>query len=131
MGILGDDEKVICLRNDYASNTMNGTLWKVKNSRLIDYNVIMNLENEEGDKATSLTDIKFFDGTKDSPLIERQFDMDPTPWDYGYCITVHKSQGSEWGNVAVLDQSRVFRDNARRWLYTAITRAQNSLTIIK
>ena len=35
-----------------------------------------------------------------------------------YCISVHKSQGSEYDNVVLLDESHVFRDDANRWLYT-------------
>lgn len=50
--------------------------------------------------------------------------------DYGYCITVHKSQGSEWGNVLVLNEYKGSPSNYNRWLYTAITRAKNSVTIV-
>jgi exodeoxyribonuclease-5 len=49
---------------------------------------------------------------------------------YGYAITVHKSQGSEWGNVLVVNESWCFRKDATRWLYTAITRAQENVMII-
>lgn len=48
-------------------------------------------------------------------------------------ITCHKAQGSEWGHVAVVDESWVFRRDdptiPARWLYTAITRAATTLTI--
>jgi hypothetical protein len=50
---------------------------------------------------------------------------------YSYAITVHKSQGSEWGKVLVVDESRVFRQNGWRWLYTAVTRAQNDVMVIR
>ena len=43
-------------------------------------------------------------------------------------MTVHKAQGSEWANVALIDEYR--RSNERReWLYTAITRASESIVI--
>jgi exodeoxyribonuclease-5 len=49
--------------------------------------------------------------------------------DYGYAITCHKSQGSEWNDVLVLDeQCDIWCD--KRWRYTAITRAAKSLTIV-
>lgn len=53
------------------------------------------------------------------------------PADFGYALTVHKSQGSQWDDVMVYDDGFAKREGLtrRRWLYTAITRAQTSLTI--
>ena len=48
---------------------------------------------------------------------------------YGYAITGHKSQGSQWDNVYV-DQGNE-RNWGPRWMYTAITRAAKNLTIKK
>ena len=50
--------------------------------------------------------------------------------DFGWAITCHVSQGSQWDDVLVYDESMVFRDDARRWLYTATTRAAERLTIM-
>jgi exodeoxyribonuclease-5 len=50
--------------------------------------------------------------------------------DWGWVITAHKSQGSQWDNVIVHDESGVFRNDADRWLYTAVTRAANELTVV-
>lgn len=50
--------------------------------------------------------------------------------DWGHAITVHKSQGSEFDDVALHDESPVFRQDAQRWLYTGITRASKQLTVI-
>lgn len=50
--------------------------------------------------------------------------------DYGYCITVHKSQGSEWNKVLVLNEFKGNQETYNRWLYTAITRAKKSVTIV-
>lgn len=49
---------------------------------------------------------------------------------YGYAITAHKAQGSEWGSVMVYDESCAFRADAARWLYTAITRAAERVLIV-
>lgn len=45
---------------------------------------------------------------------------------FGYALTCHKSQGSEWGQVLVLIETstRPTSIEGRRWLYTAITRAK-------
>jgi len=50
--------------------------------------------------------------------------------DWGWAITCHKSQGSQWDEVVVHDESGVFRDDASKWLYTAITRAAKRLTVV-
>ena len=49
--------------------------------------------------------------------------------DYAYAITAHSSQGSQWDKVVVLDESGCFRNDADKWLYTAVTRAAKELTI--
>jgi exodeoxyribonuclease-5 len=51
--------------------------------------------------------------------------------DFGYAVTVHKSQGSEWPNVLVIDDYRGAKDLYKKWLYTAITRASKSVTIAR
>eukprot|EP01052_Picozoa_sp_SAG31_P007762 SAG31_NODE_375_length_16558_cov_6.855155_1_plen_2779_part_00 len=48
---------------------------------------------------------------------------------YGYAITGHKSQGSQWDNVYVNQGNE--RNWGPRWMYTAITRAAKNLTIKK
>lgn len=53
-------------------------------------------------------------------------------FDFGYCLTVHKAQGSEWGNVLLLEEISGYWDDEykRKWLYTAITRSNDRLLII-
>lgn len=48
---------------------------------------------------------------------------------YAHAITVHKAQGSQWPHVLVIDESSVFRQNAKEWFYTAITRASEQVVI--
>ena len=52
-------------------------------------------------------------------------------FDYGYALTGHKSQGSQYG-VVVVDSyvpGMIDPDTKRRWLYTATTRASEQLVI--
>lgn len=50
--------------------------------------------------------------------------------DFGYALTVHKSQGSEWGKILVIASDYGgSKADYKRWLYTAITRARLSVTI--
>lgn len=50
--------------------------------------------------------------------------------DWGWAITCHKSQGSQWDSVIVHDESGTFREEASNWLYTAITRASEKLIVV-
>jgi exodeoxyribonuclease-5 len=51
-------------------------------------------------------------------------------FDFGYVLTVHKAQGSQWDDVVLFDESAAFPDNRDRWLYTGVTRAAKRLTIV-
>ncbi len=58
----------------------------------------------------------------------------PLPNDvaYGYVITCHKSQGSQFDKVLVIEEGFPYEDEEhKRWLYTAVTRAVSKLVIIK
>ena len=52
-------------------------------------------------------------------------------FEYGYCISCHKAQGSEFDNAVVFDESYCFKEDKNRWLYTAITRAKKKLILIR
>lgn len=54
---------------------------------------------------------------------------DGEKFEYGYCITTHLSQGSEWDNVLCMYEAFGSTDEKRKWLYTAITRSSNLLTL--
>ena len=51
-------------------------------------------------------------------------------FDYGYVLTVHKAQGSQWDDVVLFDESFAFQESRERWLYTGITRAAKRLTVV-
>ena len=51
-------------------------------------------------------------------------------FDFGYVLTVHKSQGSQWDDVVLFDESFAFQESRARWLYTGITRAAKRLSIV-
>lgn len=51
-----------------------------------------------------------------------------TSFDFGYAMTVHKAQGSEWASVVLIDE--YFRRQERAsWLYTGITRAAEKIIV--
>jgi exodeoxyribonuclease-5 len=55
-----------------------------------------------------------------------------TPADFGYALTVHKAQGSQWPGVALVDDglNKGKGVERNRWIYTAITRAERDLLIV-
>ena len=51
---------------------------------------------------------------------------------FGYAVTCHKAQGGEWARVFLnLSKSidQLDPESRYRWLYTAVTRAQQTLEI--
>lgn len=50
--------------------------------------------------------------------------------DFGWTITVHKSQGSQWDKVILHDESGAFKKDAAKWLYTGVTRAAEELVVV-
>ena len=70
----------------------------------------------------------FFEGTEENLSYAQRRESDE--FDYGYALTVHKAQGSQWDDVVLFDESWAFRENRERWLYTGVTRAAKSLTVV-
>jgi len=59
-------------------------------------------------------------------------DLVPKEFAYAYAITCHKAQGSSWPNVVVLEESFPFdKMEHARWLYTACTRAEKKLVLVR
>ena len=56
----------------------------------------------------------------------------PLEFTYGYAITCHKAQGSEWNKVLVFEEKFPFdKEEHKRWLYTACTRASSRLILVR
>jgi hypothetical protein len=49
---------------------------------------------------------------------------------YGYAVTAHKSQGSQWDKVFVNQNYNAPSWNPARWYYTAITRSAKDLVVL-
>lgn len=58
--------------------------------------------------------------------------QEPLEFNYGYAITVHRAQGSEWDKILVVEEKFPFDlEEHTRWLYTAVTRAQSRLVLAR
>lgn len=123
-GIPGDGERLICLQNDSELGMFNGMLATVKRLRESSEDfLVLDLEDDAGNLYLKV------------PVLRSQFGQPQRPdrrvrglgvFDFGYAMTVHKAQGSEWPRVAVLEQIAPTW-NAARWRYTAATRASQTL----
>ncbi|MCO6389162.1 ATP-dependent RecD-like DNA helicase [Aliihoeflea sp. 40Bstr573] len=128
-------DKLVCLRNDPAKGLLNGSLWKVMTSsrETVKPGINLLVSPEEDDPDRGIAKIKLLKAAFDDPDADvpwqqkKRFD----DFDYGYALTVHKAQGSQWDKVVLFDESFAFKDTRQRWLYTAITRAAESLTIVR
>ncbi len=70
----------------------------------------------------------FFEGRDEEIPFAQKRDSDQ--FDFGYALTVHKAQGSQWDDVVLFDESFAFRDHSARWLYTGLTRAAKTITVV-
>lgn len=128
--MIGD--KLVCLRNNRKKGLFNGGLWAV-NERRARKTGILNLrlsaEDDGGGRPVKVSvRSECFTGAIEE--IEWPQRKRYEEFDFGYVLTVHKSQGSQWDDVVLFDESFAFPDSRDRWLYTGITRAAKRLTVV-
>jgi len=139
-------ERIVCLVNNHDSKIMNGQIGTVMWVMPEDHNLYRITYQIDGssDVYESLVSSKCFGEVQytmfdKSPKMKEQIAYARKRkfntidfFDYGYTISVHKSQGSEWPKVVVFEQrTKHWNDEYyARWLYTAITRSKEKLFII-
>jgi exodeoxyribonuclease-5 len=137
----GDDEKIICLRNQHGLGLFNGqflALAECNGAGRLSFEA--EITTEDGDNVgPQLVYRGYFDDHIEFDREREQRDA----WDrrrlieadWGYAITAHKAQGSGWPAVVVFDDGfGSWKSDggklARQWLYTACSRATERLTIV-
>lgn len=134
----GQDEKLICLKNRHDLGLVNGmflSLTEIQHESELAFSATITTEDGVAISGRH----RFYKGHYDDHV---RYDRERLTRDYremrgliesswGYAITCHKAQGSQWENVVVYDDglSRTAEDR-NRWLYTAITRAERGLVIL-
>ncbi|WP_375673347.1 ATP-dependent RecD-like DNA helicase [Bartonella sp. TS82HLJMH] len=126
-------DKLVCLRNDPTKDLLNGSLWKVMTSQKETVKPSINLLVKPEESERGVAKIKLLKAAFENPDQEISWQLKKRydDFDYGYALTVHKAQGSQWNNVVLFDESFAFRDMYARWLYTGITRAAERLMIVR
>jgi exodeoxyribonuclease-5 len=126
-------DKLVCLRNDRAKGLINGGLWRVdsvKPPRKDMLRMTLKAEVDIGRASAKVAVLRqFFEGAEaEIPFAQRRKSDE---FDFGYALTVHKAQGSQWEDVLLFDESYAFAENRNRWLYTGLTRAARRVTIVR
>jgi exodeoxyribonuclease-5 len=125
-------DKLVCLRNNRRKGLFNGGLWMVKEGPSARKQILKMRIKPDEDLGSRM--IKVSVRTECFTGAIEQFDWPHRKpydeFDFGYVLTVHKSQGSQWDDVVLFDESGAFQDNRDRWLYTGVTRAAKKLTVV-
>ncbi len=128
-------DRVICLRNNRSRgifNGMLGTIFDIQEKNQEFYDALVAMDGEEGLYSGAVYKAQFgapqpINFTKDRFKL-RESDI----FDFGYGLTVHKAQGSQAKRVILFEERFSIMDDEqwKRWLYTAVTRAEEELFII-
>lgn len=152
------NDKVICLRNCWDTLSekqcdplINGSIGTISAMHMesIDYIVmgqkvtapvlVTDLITSSGeyknlhiDYTALTTGEKFFTPRQEYIIRKNKQNPElPIEFNFGYAITGHRAQGSQWNKVLVLEESFPFdKIEHARWLYTTVTRAAEKLTLI-
>jgi len=127
-------DRVICLRNNRKKAVYNGMLGTVSrmDKRSSDwYSAEIDMDDSTKPYSGLVYAPQFgapsgVNFTKDRVLASRG-DL----FDFGYALTVHKAQGGQARRVVMFEERFQKMDDEmwRRWLYTAVTRAEEELYI--
>ena len=141
----GVAEKIICLKNQNDLGLINGmflTLESIVDEGSLYFSAVVT--NEDGQHVGPMNGkrrgrLRIYKGHFEDHVANdpKRHDRDwkdkrlLTEATFGWAITAHKAQGSQWENVIVWDDGMGRTDlDRRRWLYTAITRAERGLVLL-
>jgi exodeoxyribonuclease-5 len=123
-------DKLVCLRNNRDMGLLNGGLWEIDSALVKSKSAelrVRSLDEQPGPVDVEVL-LPFFCG-KEGDLDWRD-KRDFQEFTYGDTLTVHKSQGSQFDDVVLFDESRSFREDRAKHLYTGITRAAERVSVI-
>ena len=126
-----EGDRLIGLRNDKELGYFNGSIWNVLSvDGDAETEFEMNLQGIDVDAEIKTVCLpECFNGQAHTLSWQRKRDFDE--FDFAYAITCHKSQGSSYESPIVIDQSAIFKEDAAKWLYTAVTRSSDKLIVVK
>ncbi len=127
-------DRVICLRNNHKKNIYNGmlgTIVSIKPDIEGWYLAEIAMDDEENNFKGLILAKQFGAPTAMNFSEKRAETVIGDIFDFGYAMTVHKAQGSQAKRVILLEERFAKMDDGqwKRWIYTAITRAEEDLFI--
>ena len=123
-------EKIICVKNNRNTRMVNGLVLEVLSMYEEGDLLLMDCKDEAGILYKGLKGFKNYFQGHPHPKIHGATLHDV--FEFAYAITGHKSQGSQWDHVVIIEEV-MFKSTTemkRRWLYTVLTRAAKKLTWI-
>lgn len=118
-------DQLVCLRNNHDRGLLNGGLWDVQAvdpDCSDDSRRYLRLTSQDSPATEDIEALSMIFRGED-PRSAEWFTIRGADWfDYGNALTVHKSQGSQWTDGVVIDESYVFRSAQWNHLYTGVTR---------
>ena len=125
-------DRVICRRNNHELGLLNGSSWTVDRcvpdlDKMTAKIEVVSTEDER-DRVECSTWMHHFMAREEELLGHNRRDHDE--FAYGFAITAHSAQGSQYDDVLVFDESKQFGKDAPKHLYTSITRAAKTLTVV-
>lgn len=124
-------ERLVCLRNNRLKGLLNGSLWETTKvaakGRRIEIRA-KSLDDQKQPQVETVVPEEFFRGAEKK--LEWPDLKGADQFTFGYALTVHKAQGSQWDHVLLFDESGTFRADRAKHLYTGITRASERITVI-
>lgn len=129
-------DRVICLRNNHKKGVYNGMLGTISSLVTSGENHFKKAEINLDDEQAVYRGLILLDqfGSLGPLNLTRQRarTLEGDLFDFGYALTVHKAQGSQAPKVIVFEERFAKMDDEtwRRWLYTAVTRAEEELWVI-
>ena len=127
-------DRVICLRNNHKKkiyNGMLGTIVRISQSDPLWYDAEIQMDGDEIMYTGRIYKEQFNAQESLNFTSNRALSKQGDLFDFGYALTVHKAQGSQAKRVILMEERfpKMTDDDWCRWLYTAVTRAQEELYI--
>lgn len=132
-------EKVMCTFNQHETGVMNGEQGIVVGYEMLGIDDAAKDENEglmwmTIRSLTYGTEQKVFFNplcfTEEDEEIRQMYYKKKGGYDFGWALTIHKSQGSEWDNVLMMEETLTSIPYAKL-IYTGITRAAKTLMFFR
>lgn len=122
-GLPQPGEPIMCLKNARDLGIMNGGIYTLDDFRMSGSDVVVDLINDAGRR------VNVYGGWFEDVNETTKANENAIGFAWAYAATVHKSQGSEFDHVILIDEYPRHWADRPRWVYTGITRASKRITI--